>query len=88
MANIRFSRTSYVVYEKSEICIDVINELEPTDERFSVSYNFGKFLLHGQCMQNTFIPNKTCALYMEFGIYLYNSIVSQEAYIHVSIWQG
>lgn len=44
VARVRFSQQQYTVKERGPtICVDVINELNPADRDFTVSFSFSKY---------------------------------------------
>lgn len=57
------SQTQYVVREQSRICLDVINELGPASEAFSVSFSYSKLCAPMQCFYSTAVHFQPQALY-------------------------
>ena len=57
------SQTHYVVREQARICLDVINELGPASEPFSVSFSYSKSCAPMQCIYSTVVHFQPQALY-------------------------
>lgn len=50
VARVHFSQPSYVVMEhQNNICVDVINDMAPTNRSFIVSYSFSECLISAAC---------------------------------------